>query len=158
MPVVMVAWDGQLLARLATLGERITAHVQAGRLDRALAAGASPESSAAMALRASRLVSPAHQAALAASIRRVLDEVTGLPPRPGCSSVPVVRRSVRGSAEVLRELLTRLCGPGPLPVAGVARVTVLLEDGAGPLYRPGCQTQLQDAALHALAGLDDPPA
>src|SRR5580658_1711517 len=51
---------------------RMLARYQAGRLDRKLAEGASPEASAALAARAMRLTSLDFRRALAASLRRIV--------------------------------------------------------------------------------------
>ena len=53
-----------------------------------------------------------------------------------------VKASVRAQAVLdahsdLRALIDRLVEVGPLDAQGVARVLVLLRDGAGPLYRSG---------------------
>jgi hypothetical protein len=50
-------------------------------------------------------------------------------------------------------LTLRLLEPGPVPVAGVAMVTELLADGAGPLYRDAATDDLGVLAARAAAAL-----
>jgi hypothetical protein len=40
---------------------------------------------------------------------------------------------------LLHDDLGRLVEPGPVPVPGVAMVSLLLADGTGPLYREACR-------------------
>jgi hypothetical protein len=117
---------------------------RAGRLDRELAEGASPEASAALAARAMRLTSTGFRSGLAASLRRIVvatgepvpvrsaqvaapkSPATARPPR-----IPLRRARISQSARLLAELASRLAAPGPVPVCGVAMVTRLLSDGTG---------------------------
>jgi len=60
---------------------------------------------------------------------------------------------VSQSAPLLAALASRLAEPGPVPVPGVAMVSLLLADGAGPLYRKACRDDLSaiiKRATHAL--------
>jgi hypothetical protein len=127
---------------------RILARSQAARLDRELAGGASPEASAALAARAIQLTSMEYRRGLAASLVRVLvaagesassrsQPVTGpaslavtRPPR-----VPLCLERISESASGLADLAGHLVQPGPVPVRGVAMLSQLVTDGAGPLYR-----------------------
>jgi hypothetical protein len=70
------------------------------------------------------------------------------PPR-----IPLSLERVRQSAPQLAALASRLAEPGPVPVRGVAMVSGLLADGAGPLYREACPDDLGaiiEGATHAL--------
>jgi hypothetical protein len=134
---------------------RLLARCQAGRLDRDLADGASPEASARLAARATRLTSMQFRRDLATSLRRLL-AAAGAPPAmavpptttrraPGASHVPRIplrRARISRSAGLLAELARQLAEPGPVPVRGVAMVTRLLSDGTGPLYREACRDDL----------------
>jgi hypothetical protein len=69
--------------------------------------------------------------------------------------VPVRLAEVNRSAPELAALAGRLAAPGPVPVQGVAMVTRLLADGAGPLYRQASRDDLGamiDRARAALSG------
>ena len=134
---------------------RLQARCQAGRLDRELAEGASPEACADLAARAMRLTSLEFRRDLAASLQRIV-VATGEPAqaRPAQFAVPKSPSAARPpriplryarisrSARQLAELASRLAEPGPVPVAGVAMVTRLLSDGTGPLYREASRDDL----------------
>jgi hypothetical protein len=147
---------GGLMLRRLQPWHRLLARYQAGPLDRALAGGASPEESASLAARAERLTSTEFRRDLAASLQRIL-VATGEPPRPlparpaaarkspGTAHpprIPLSRARISQSARPLAGLASRLAEPGPVPARGVAMVTRLLSDGAGPLYRPACRDDL----------------
>ena len=145
---------------------RLLAQCQAGRLDRQLAEGISPEASAALAARAMRLTSLGYRRDLAASLRRIV-VATGEPAavrsvqvaasksagaaRP--LRVPIRHARVSQSARPLAELATRLAAPGPVPVRGVAMVTRLLSEGTGPLYREASRDDLSLIAERAAQAL-----
>jgi hypothetical protein len=74
---------------------------------------------------------------------------TSRPPR-----VPLRLERISQSAPLLVALADRLAEPGPVPVRGVAMVSRLLADGAGPLYREASHDDLgalAERAAHALA-------
>lgn len=134
---------------------RLLARTQAARLDRELAGGVSPEASATLAARAIRLTSMEFRRGLAASLQRVLvaagestivrsQPVTlhpslaaARPPR-----VPLRLARISQSAPGLADLAGHLVQPGPVPVRGVAMLSQLLADGAGPLYREASRDDL----------------
>jgi hypothetical protein len=145
---------------------RMMARYQAGRLDRKLAEGASPEASAALAARAMRLTSLDFRRALAASLRRIV-LATGEPaldrsiPLPASTSpgtvrpprIPLHHARISQSARLLAEVATRLAAPGPVPASGVAMVTRLLSEGTGPLYREASRDDLDLIAERAAQAL-----
>ena len=143
---------GRLVLRRVWPWQRMLACSRAGRLDRELAAGTSPEASAVLAARAARLTSTEFRRDLAASLRRML-VAAGQPARavaaqrPGLGGarplrVPVRTPRISQTAPRLAELASRLLEPGPVPVRGVAMVTLLLTDGTGPLYREASRADL----------------
>jgi hypothetical protein len=85
---------------------------------------------------------------LAASVRRILAaagdpaEVTVITARP--ARLPLARARIRQSAAPLAELASCLAAPGPVPAQGVAMVSQLLANGAGPLYREASVEDLGD--------------
>ena len=127
---------------------RVLARCAASRLDRELAAGASPESSSCLAARAVQLTSMKTRRNLAASVRRILAAagdpaaVTMITARP--ARLPLARARIRQSAGPLAALAGYLTAPGPVPAQGVAMVSQLLADGAGPLYRKASVDDLGD--------------
>ena len=139
---------GGLVARSAKPWERWRARLGAYRLDEDLARGASPETSAALALRARRLARPEFRRDLAHSAERILAEAQR--PGPVHPAVPVCRERVMAAAGELAGVIDALTAPGLVPVRGVAQVSVLLADARGPLYYrygPGdLRARLREAA------------
>jgi len=134
---------GRLTLRRLRPWHRMAARCRAPQLDRELAGGTSPEASASLAARAMRLTSMQFRRDLAASVQRIL-VAAGQPPAvlpspPVAGHPPYVaicRARISQSAPLLAELVGHLAGPDPVPVQGVAMVSQLLADGAGPLYSP----------------------
>jgi hypothetical protein len=122
------------IARTARPWDRLAARLHAFSLDRDLAAGASPDASMALALRAQMLVRPRYRRDLARSARRVLTAATQ-PPFGSRLSVPICRDRVAGSSEEFADLIRGLLAPGPVSARGVAQASVLVADASGPLYR-----------------------
>ena len=137
-----------------TWRDRLGAHVIATRLDRELAAGASPDSTVPLALRAQTLVRPEERAGLARSIERILTQTPHLSGRGPRSPSPGFYRRVQSVRDDLRELVVRLRTNGPVSAQGVAMVRVLLTDGAGPLHYGDGDLRL--AVRAAMLALDPP--
>jgi hypothetical protein len=147
--LVLLEEAGSPVACVARPWDRLWARLCAFRLDSDLAAGASPEASVALALRAQMLVRTRHRRDLAAAVNRVLALAT-LPSGPSRPRVPVCRDRVRECSGEFDALIRRLRAPGPVPAQGMAMVRVLLTDAGGPLYhRPNAgdlRAQVRDAA------------
>lgn len=136
------------------------ARCAAARLDRELAAGTPPETSAGLAARAMALTSAKARRDLATSVQRIL-AAAGQPPtvmlspaaavRP--ARIPVNRARISHSAVPLAHLAECLAAPGPVPVQGVAMVSRLLADGTGPLYREASGDDLGDIIENASQAL-----
>jgi hypothetical protein len=137
--------------RRVRLRDRVQARLRANRLDRALADGVSPERSAALALRARRLVDPAFATTLAHAIQRVLWDARGPDLMP--ARMPTRRHAVRNADAELDDLARRLVAPHPPAVRGLAQVNLLVTDGTGPLYSAGRES-LESAARRARAALE----
>jgi hypothetical protein len=60
------------------------------------------------------------------------------------SRLPLARARIRKSAGPLAALAGSLAVPGPVSAQGVAMVSQLLADGAGPLYRKASVDDLGD--------------
>lgn len=142
---------GGLVLRPVRPWHRMLARGLAASLDRRLAEGARPESDMILAARAMRLTTMTYRCVLAASLRRVLAaaEAPALPPRVQAARPPVCRERISRSAAELAELARCLLQPGPAPARGVAMVSQLLADGAGPLYRQASQDDLGAIAERA---------
>jgi hypothetical protein len=104
-------------------------------LDRALASGADPSSSAALARRARHLTRPDTRASLAGSLRDVIAAAGQPPPMPS-SRIPPSRPEVPAARGELEAIASLLASDAPVYAEGVARVELLLTDGGGPLYSP----------------------
>jgi hypothetical protein len=151
---------GRLTLRRLRPWHRVLARCAAARLDRELAAGTPPESSAGLAARAMALTSAKVRRELAASVQRILaaagqPQAATLSPAAAVRSarIPVNRARIRQSAVLLAELAGCLAAPGPVPVQGVAMVSRLLADGTGPLYHDGRGSDLDDILEHATLAL-----
>jgi len=132
--LVLLDEAGCPIARTARPWDRIAVRLRAFSLDSDLAAGASPDSSVALALRAQMLVRPRYRRGLARSARRVLTAATQSP-FGSRLAVPVCRDRVAGSSEEFADLIRRLLAAGPVSARGVAQASVLVADASGPLYR-----------------------
>jgi hypothetical protein len=129
---------------------RLLAHCTATRLDRALAAGTSPETSISLAVRAMQLTSGKYRRQLATGLQRILATATQQPATPSWANtvhptrLPLSRKRIGRSAGPLAALASYLSATGPVPVQGVAMVSQLLTDGTGPLYHQACGEDLAD--------------
>jgi hypothetical protein len=163
MQVLLDDARGQLILKRLSPWHRVLARGQAARLDRALAAGISPEASASLAARAERLTSTEFRCDLAAALRRIL-VAAGEPARPVAAAtsvgparalrIPLRTARISQSAPLLADLASRLLEPGPVPARGVALVVQLLADGTGPLYREAARDDLGTLAERAARALD----
>src|SRR5689334_21038513 len=148
---------GRLMLGRLRPWHRVLARCAASRLDRELAVGASPETSPRLAARAMQLTSMKTRRDLAASVRRIIAAagdpavVTVITARP--ARLPLARAQIRQSAGPLAALADRLAAVGPVPAQGVALVSQMLADGAGPLYRQGSTGGLGDLIDQATRAL-----
>jgi hypothetical protein len=147
--LVLLEEAGSPVACAVRPWDRLRARLCAFRLDSDLAAGASPEASVALALRARMLVRTRYRRDLAAGADWVF--AAALQPADARRlPVPVCRDRVRDCSEEFGELIRRLRAAGPVPVRGLAKVGILLADASGPLYyRSGAddlRARVRDAA------------
>ena len=149
--------DGSVVVARPRLRDRVAAHWDAGRLDRALADGVPPETSAALALRAHRLTEPDRRWSMAGILRRIVREAeANRRPRPG--RVSPNRAAVRAACDALSRLADTLDDPGPVAAHGVAQAWLLMTDGASPLYDARSPVPLSERAAQALRLLRPWPA
>jgi hypothetical protein len=138
--VLLVEKEGTgIVERRPGLAVRLVARLRAAHLDRALAGGATPESGLGIAVHAERLVRPRDRRHVAATLERLL---VG-PRSPSACPVPLDRRRIDAVEPEIRRLADLLAGPGPVTAVGVARVRVLLTDGAGLLLGRGSVESLR---------------
>ena len=145
-----------LVARRPRFRERLAARLGATWLDAELARGVPPEARAALALRAQALGETHTRKALARSLRHILDDARqGSQPRRG--QIATLRTDVLTVADQVERIIERLLEPGIVAARGLARVRMLLIDGAGPLYFRSANHDLGAAVADALAALEPAP-
>jgi hypothetical protein len=150
-PVRGVAGD-VLEPRRVRWRDRLVARLRSYHLDRRLAAGVPPERSAALSLRAARLIDPGAGADLGRRLQTVVAEADGrLLPR---ARIAPRRRAVLEAADELEALARRLAGPEPRAARGVAQARLLLVEGGGPLYSHRSGEDLPAAVRRARAALE----
>lgn len=141
-----------------TAGLRIRTWWQRQRLDEELARGTDPASDPALALRSRQLAGQAERLRLADA----LDAVVHDPRSPSFSVQLQPRRlQLRECAGDVLALVSRLRDGHPIDVQGVAMVSLLLTDGASPLYYAGAPCSLRHtvrSARHALDPIAAAPA
>jgi hypothetical protein len=153
MPMIVLLQEGTRLGlRRVRCRDRLMVWARASALDRALAAGMSPESNVALAIHARRLCEPAQRRLLAHSLARIAGASDGPPGRR--LKALVCSSAVHQAGAELAALTGRLDASGPVDVQGVARIRILLADGTGPLYQPVPPERLRHELTAALAALD----
>jgi len=150
--IVVVEHGAGLGLRRVRPRDRLLTRLRASSLDAELAAGASPESSVTLALRAGQLCRPSYRRLLSHGLTRVV-AVAERPTR-SLRKVPVNRDAVHGARAELESVAERLGAAGPVGVRGVARVSGLLTDGTGPLYQASRPGRLRDELRTALGAMD----
>jgi hypothetical protein len=134
----------------ASLAVRAAERLFAARFDRQLVAGVAPDPRSPLAVHVARLASASARRTLATTLRDVILEAHSR--RAAVSSrIPLDRSAVMAAAETIDKVRMRLHAPRPVSARGVARLRLLLADGAGPLYRYG-RGDL-DAELHDVLAL-----
>jgi hypothetical protein len=146
-----------VVAERPRLRDHLAARWLAHHLDRALAEGASPETNAALALRAQRLTEPDRRWSTAGALRRIVREARD-DRRQRFGRVRPNARAVLAASRELSDLADTLDDPGPVAARGVAKAWLLLTDGTGPLYSPESRTTLVADAAQALRELRPWPA
>jgi hypothetical protein len=146
------------------LADRVLARVFGASLDDSLAAGSAPESSRLLAVRAQDIVSLRRRMATAANWERLLrvaqaarQSASGPPARrwgARPAAMPVCARQIVAAEPAIRELVSCLSMPLPVPAQGVAMARVLLTDATGPVYNARSRVSLATALDAAITYLD----
>lgn len=122
-------------------------------LDRWLAEGVDPRTSATLAVRARKLTSPRSRKrtadGLAGALRRAKDTTPGI-----TAAVRPDVRELLDAAPVLTALGRRLRGSDPVTAQGVAMLRGLLTDAGSALYRPSGPGELASRLRAAAAALE----
>ena len=131
----------------------LSARLRGPRLDRALAGGADPTSTMALARRASWLTADRQRERMAEAINRLLAASRRAP--TWTSAVPLNRSQISTARALLLQIEAILLSEGPIYCQGIAMLRLLISDGASPLYspaRPGSLSIHLEAILEALEG------
>jgi hypothetical protein len=139
--------------RSSRITDRVLARTLGLQLDRRLAAGCSPDSARLVAARALDLVSLAARQALADDWEHLLSMAEHAP-APTLGRMALHRDRIIAAEPEVRELAACLRRPLPVAASGVAAASVLLTDGAGPVYNLRARPGLRDALRLAIARLD----
>lgn len=132
---------------------RLSARWHAWELDHELAAGTSPQASAALAVRAQQITSRRSRRRVADGLARALRSV-----EPSGAGFTAAARpdaaGVLGARTVLSSLERRLRAPEPVAAHGAAMLALLLTDCTGPLYQPSQPGELGSLLRAAAAALE----
>ena len=120
-----------------SLTARLTARVRAGSYDRLLSVGVTPEPGSPLAAHCARLTSRTERHAIARSLRRAVREVHEPTATTWSSRIPPNVPNITAAEELIDRVTQRLHSPRSISARGMARLRLVLSDGAGPLYRFG---------------------
>lgn len=123
------------LAPRPTLLARLSALARSGHLDRELAAGADPEASPALALRARSLLSQRSRAGIAESLDRAIRSASE--PYRRSSQAPLSSPAILEARPELEALSAELRDDTDHRAQGVALARLLLVEPTSPLYHRG---------------------
>jgi len=132
--------------------DRLLARLRASRLDTALAAGASPDATVGLALRAQTLIRARVRRSLAQAAERVL--AAAAQPRASRPAIPVCRERVRDCSQELEDLIGRLLAPGPVSAQGIAQASALFTHATSPVFYRPSHDNLRARILTAAHALD----
>jgi hypothetical protein len=121
-------------AGASSLTNRLRARLHRHKLDKALAYGADPNTDSLRRERAQELVGEKKRHEIAACLERLLVEADSPPHGLFSSRVPIARAAIRDSRWDLETIVERLKAPTYISPQGVAMLSLLIYDGAGPLY------------------------
>ena len=152
--------DGSPVLWPRRLGDGILARVFGASLDTLLAVGCAPESSRLLTARARQLVSLPERRSIAHSWEHLLRVAQHAPERrttgspAAAAAVPVRAERIVAAEPAIRDLVSRLAAPLPVPARGVAMARVLLSDATGPVYSRRSRADLTARVVAAAAQLD----
>jgi hypothetical protein len=130
------------------LSVRLRAFIDRLELDRRLAGGESPAESPELGRRAQVLSHWRVRHSLADSLERVVIEAIA-PARDRGAAVPVQRAEVVSAQPDLLRLVAALRSEPAPSLRSIAAVSLLLADGAGPLFAPHPSGTLAEVAFQA---------
>ena len=136
-------------------GSRLLSRLRSSDLDRQLAAGAPTGWSRSLATRARLITSTERLRGLAENWDHLL-QVARRPAVIGTNRAPLCRDRILATEAEIREMVDALSEARPESAAGVATASLMLRDGAGPLYNRHCQTDLAEAVQGATRLIRNP--
>jgi hypothetical protein len=131
-PLQIAAPTGQ-----ASFFARVTATLRSGRFDRLLAVGVTGAPGSALAVHAERIVAISHREGIARTLRQAIFDSHDPRQAIMSSSLPIHRANVASAEAVMDVVTLRLHSPRPVTARGMARLRLVLSDGAGPFYEHG---------------------
>jgi hypothetical protein len=139
-----------VVTRRVRLRDRLRARVKAFALDQAIAAGASPDTDAALTLRARELISERTRSQLGTALREASSGDSG----PSVVRVSACRQAVEEASDLIAELARRLLAPAPVEARGVAQARLLLSDATSPLFWSRRSAESRERVQQALTALE----
>jgi hypothetical protein len=142
-----------LAVRRSRLTDKLLAQLFGASLDRQLAAGRAPESSALLAARAQHIVAIRTRRRLARNWENLLRAARRA---RGAyhPAIPVRGDRIIAAEPDIHELVRRMTAPLPVPARGVAMATALLTDALSPVYHARSRDSLAAALEAAITELD----
>jgi hypothetical protein len=141
----------RLTVRLNTKPLRVMSRLCATSLDRKLADGCLPESHPLLAARAQVLTTRVERQKLAFQWADLVSHAQNADFRP--NRVPINRNVIMANEQRIRALLDILISQTPGHIRGIAQMSDLLSDGAGPLYNHTRGEDLKDVLQQAAESL-----
>jgi hypothetical protein len=132
---------------------RLSVMLRRRGLDRQLAAGIDPASSADLNLRAWQLVQPSSRRRVAKGLRRAVGNSQSRRLNQMSSVVPISRQAANEWSQGLLGVADAIERSDRVSAYGVALALELLTDGTGPLYDPGAEHLLGSAIWSIAEGL-----
>jgi hypothetical protein len=123
-------------------------------LDGQLARGADPMDSDELSLRVGQLGSARSRARLACALRGAVELADRPPPPLRMPRSQIRRADIRANRELLLELAERVGSCEPVGVEGLGMTSLLICDGASPLYDGDPGRSLTVTAFSALVALE----
>jgi hypothetical protein len=132
---------------------RVLLHRQG--IERELAKGGEVEAAPEFRLRSCQITGNAERRRLASCLWKLITEAEAVPRRfPFSPVVPIQREAVLIWRDSIIAIAGRLERPMPVGAAGIARLRLLLTDGAGPLFDPTSDYLMADVLPRIEEDLD----
>jgi len=143
---------GRVTIRRCGARHRLLAYLGAMRFDRALAGGASPDSSVTISLRAQALIGLKARRRLSRSLSDLVQRAKE--PAYPIRGTPLCRQKIVAAEDLLEQTARRLIAGGPVDARGVAQILLLLTDGGSPVYDNPQADDLRPALCAATRALE----